>query len=107
MSNLNYNTHEPIHETDTENRPAVAKGEEVRGGMEWEVGVSRRKLLCIEWINNEVLLFSTGNYRQYPMINHNLKKDKKECTCVCVCVVCVCVLCVCVCVCVCVYESKK
>ena len=24
-----------------------------------------------EWINNKVLLYSTGNYIQYPMINHN------------------------------------
>ena len=27
--------------------------------MEWEVGVSRCKVLCIEWINNKVLLQST------------------------------------------------
>ena len=33
----------------------VAKGEGVRGGMEWEAGVSRCKLLCIEWIDNKVL----------------------------------------------------
>ena len=26
------------------------------GGMDWEVGVSRCKLLCIGWINNKVLL---------------------------------------------------
>ena len=37
----------------------VAKGEGVGGGVEWEVGVSRRKLLYIEWINNKVLLYST------------------------------------------------
>ena len=29
----------------------VAKEEEVEGGMEWEVGVSRCKLLFTEWIN--------------------------------------------------------
>ena len=23
------------------------------------------------WINNKILLYSTGNYIQYPMINHN------------------------------------
>ena len=40
--------------TDIENRPVVAKGEGVGGGMEWEVGVSRHKLLYIEWINNKV-----------------------------------------------------
>ena len=26
-----------------------------QGGMEWEAGVSRCKLLYIEWINNKVL----------------------------------------------------
>ena len=34
----------------------------------------RCKLLYIEWINNKVLLYSTGNYIQYPMINHNEKE---------------------------------
>ena len=60
---------------DIENRLVIAKGEGVGGGMEWEVGVSRGKLLymLIEWINNKVLLYSTENYIQYPMINHNGK----------------------------------
>ena len=44
------------------------------GGMDWEFGVSRYKLLYIEWINNKVLLYSTGNYVQYPMINHNRRE---------------------------------
>ena len=40
----------------------VAKGEGVGGGMEWEVGVSRYKLLYIEWI-------TTRSYCiQYPEI---------------------------------------
>ena len=56
----------------------VAKGEEVGGQMEWEAGVSRFKLLCIEWINNKVLLYSTENYIQCPMINHNGKEDEKN-----------------------------
>ena len=45
--------------------------------MEWEFGVSRCKLLYIEWINNKILLYSTGNYIQYPMINHNGKEYEK------------------------------
>ena len=49
----------------------VAKGQGVGEGMEWEVGVSRCKLLYMEWINNKVLLDSTENYIQYHMINHN------------------------------------
>ena len=58
---------------DIENRLVVAKGEGVGGGMEWEVGVSRCKLLYMEWIN-KVLLYSTENYIQHSMINHNGKE---------------------------------
>ena len=41
-----------------------------RGGrgevrMDWKFGLSRQKLLCIGWINNKVLLYSTGDYIQY------------------------------------------
>ena len=46
--------------------------------MDWEFGISRCKLLYIEWINNKVLLYSTGNYIQYPVINHNGKEYEKE-----------------------------
>ena len=50
----------------------VAKGE--GAGMEWEVGVSRCKLLHIEGINNKVLMYSTENRIQYPMVNHTGKE---------------------------------
>ena len=52
------------YELDTENRLVFAKGQGVGGGMEWEVEVSRCKLLYIECINNKVLLYSTENYIQ-------------------------------------------
>ena len=38
------------------------------GREELEFGVSRCKLLSIEWINNKMLLYSIGNYIQYPVI---------------------------------------
>ena len=80
MWNLKYDTSELIYETETdsqiENRPVVAKGEGGGGGMEWEFGVSRCKLLYIEWINNKVLMYSTGNHIQYPGINCNGKENK-------------------------------
>ena len=47
--------------------------------MEWEFGVSRCKLLHLEWINYKVLLYSMGNYIQSPGINHNGKEYRKEC----------------------------
>ena len=51
-------------------------------------GVKRCKVLYIAWIN-KALLYSTGNYIQYPMIKHNGKEDEKnlkEYICMCVCV---------------------
>ena len=50
--------------------------------MEWEFGVSRCKLLHTGWLNNKVLLYSTGNYIQYPEINYNGKEYEKECVCI-------------------------
>ena len=31
-------------------------------GRTWEFGISRCKFLHLEWISDEVLLYSTGNY---------------------------------------------
>ena len=48
---------------DVENRLMVSKGEEGRGSeMDWEFGVNRCKLLHVEWISNEILLYSTVTY---------------------------------------------
>ena len=46
--------------------------------MDWEVGISRCKLVYREWINNKVVLYSTGNCIQYPGINHSGKEYKKK-----------------------------
>ena len=61
----------------------LPRGRADRGGIEWEAGISRCKLLYIEWINNKVLLYSTGNFIQYPVINRDGKEYKKR-MCVCV-----------------------
>ena len=45
-----------------QNRLVDAKGEVGGSGMNLEFGVSRRKLLHLEWVSNEILLYSTGNY---------------------------------------------
>ena len=60
-----------------------------------ELGISRFKLLYIEWIN-KVLLYSTGKCVQHLVINHNGKEYEKECVYV--------RMHVCVCVCVCIYD---
>lgn len=46
--------------------------------MDWEFGVGRCKLLYVEWIDNKVLLLSTGSYIQYPLINHKEKNIKNN-----------------------------
>ena len=69
--------------TDIQNRLVAAGG---RGSGRDGVGVWGAickcicKLLYTEWINNKVLLYSTGNYILYPVINHN-GKGKKESSC--------------------------
>ena len=56
---MNLSTEKKI--MDLENRFVVAGG---GGGSEvdGELGVNRCKLLPLEWISNESLLYSTGNY---------------------------------------------
>ena len=52
----------------------VAEGAVGRRGMDWESGVSRCKILYIEWINKKILLYNMENYNQYFVINHNGKE---------------------------------
>ena len=49
-----------------------------RRGMDWEFGINRCKLVYTKWINNKALVWSTGNYIQYPVINHNGKEYGKN-----------------------------
>ena len=72
MWNLKYDTNELIYETETD--LWLPRGRRGGGRKDWEFGISRCKLLYIEWINNKVLLYSTGNDIQYPVINHNGKE---------------------------------
>ena len=56
MARMNLSTEKKI--MDLENRLVVAK----REGEDGVLGVNRCKLLPLEWISNEILLCSTGNY---------------------------------------------
>ena len=60
MAQMNLSTKEK--QTQIENRLVVAKGEEGGSGMDRKFGVSRCKLLHLEWISNEVLLCNIENY---------------------------------------------
>ena len=70
-----------IYETKTDSqtyRTDLWLPREGEGRIDWEFGISRFKLVCIGWINNKFLLYSIGNYIQYPVINHdgNQKENK-------------------------------
>ena len=61
------------------NRLVVAKEDEGRGGMGWEFGICRRKLLYTGWMNDKVRWYRIGNCIQYPVINSNGKGFEREC----------------------------
>ena len=50
--------------------------------MNWEIGVDVCVLPCVKQIAGGNLLYSTGKYIQYPVINHNGKEYEKEYICV-------------------------
>ena len=51
------------------------QGEGDGRGKHWEFGIVRGKLVYIGSINIKDLLYSTGKYSQYSMINH-MGKEK-------------------------------
>ena len=54
-----------------ENRLVVAKGEGEDSGIDRDFGVGRCKLSHLEWISNEILLYSTETYVQSLVIEHD------------------------------------
>ena len=56
-----------------------SKEEGLEEWVDWVAGASGCKLLYTARINSKVLLYSTENYIQYPVINHNAKEHIKEC----------------------------
>ena len=51
----------------------VAKGDVV--GERWTGSLG----LADAWINNKILLYSTGKYIQYLVVNHNAEECEKIC----------------------------
>ena len=79
----------------------AASGEGAGIGMGWEFGVSRCNLLHLEWVDNEGLLYITGNCVQSLGIEHvGDDMRKRMCVCVCVCIYVYIYIYVCLCVCV-------
>jgi len=44
--------------------------------LDWEFGADRCKLFYLEWISNKVLIYNSGDYIQYSVINYNGKEYK-------------------------------
>ena len=49
--------------------------------MDWEFGVGKCKLLYLEWISDEVLLYSTGNYIHSLGVEHDGRQYEKKNVC--------------------------
>ena len=59
---MNLSTEQKQRLTDMENRLVVAKvGVGGGSGRDWEFGISIYKLLRLEWMGIEILLYRTGN----------------------------------------------
>ena len=72
--NLIYSINEPFHKKETHGHGEQTCGcqEEAGGsGVDWEFGVSRCKLSHLQWISNEVQLYSIGNYIQSLVMEHD------------------------------------
>ena len=73
--NLKYDTNELIYKTDSQTQKTnlwlpKGKGKDKLGVWDWQIQTTIYK------INSKDLLYGTGNYTQYPVINHNGKKKK-------------------------------
>ena len=78
MWTLKRGTNEPIYRTKTDSQThrhrkqtCGCQGAEGRRWIDWEFGVNRCKLLYLEWIDNEVLQYSTGKYIQSLVVEHD------------------------------------
>ena len=59
--NLIYGTNEPFHRKETHGHGEQTCCRGGGSGMDWESEINKCKLLPLEWISNEILLYSTGN----------------------------------------------
>jgi len=70
--------HEQTHTHKEQTSGGQGGGGRKRNGLEF--GIGRCKLLHLEWINNKVLMYSTGIYIQYVItIMEKIKKRMYIC----------------------------
>ena len=63
--------------TAKENRLVFAMGKG-RSDIDGKLAVGRCKVLHLEWINNGILLYSTGNYIQSLGLEHDGREYEKK-----------------------------
>ena len=76
---LIYGTNEPFHRKENHElgeQTCGCQGEGRGNVMNWEFGVNRCKLFPLEWISNEILLDSTGNYVWSLVMEHDNVGEK-------------------------------
>ena len=83
MWSLKYHTNEHIYKRETDSQIQrielwLPRWRGAWGRKDWEFETSKCKLLYTEWINNKVPPYSTGNYVQDTVINHDGNKHEKE-----------------------------
>ena len=75
MWTLKYGTDEPIYRTETDSETQRTDlwllGGGGGSGMDGEFGVGRCNLFHLEWMSNEVLLYSTGNSIHFLGVEHD------------------------------------
>ena len=65
-------------QTHRQNNPVVMKEEREGGGANQVIPGQIQTTTYKKQMNNKVLLYSTGNHIQYPVINHNGNEYEKE-----------------------------
>ena len=64
------NSRETDYNISNNNNTIEALKKMFRGGVDRQFGIQRCKLAYTELTDNKVLIYSSGNYIQYPVINH-------------------------------------
>ena len=80
MWNLKYDTNELIYKTQTYRHRKQTYGYQRGKGGRVKLGVWDQQIQATVYKidKQQVLLYSTGNYIQYPLINHSGKEYEKE-----------------------------
>ena len=65
-----FNSRKTDYSISKDNNALEALKKMFRGGVDRQFGIQRYKLVYVELTDNKVLIYGSGNYIQYPVINH-------------------------------------